>query len=87
MIDKKFAKIGLIKVKENKYVIRYERQNAEYGYTQVLEILHKATGRHIVLSYDKEIFDTEGLGNTCIGLTYYEMKLALKKMKKLGWHK
>lgn len=86
-IDKKFEKIGFVKVRDNQYGATYERQNAEYGYTQVLDILHKATGRHIVQSYDKEIFDAEGIGNTCIGLTYYEMKLALKKMKKLGWHK
>ena len=26
--------------------------------------------------------DTKGIGNTGVGLTYYETKLALKKMKK-----
>lgn len=86
-IDKKFAKIGFIKVKEDKHGARYERQNTEYGYTQVLAILHKASGKNIVQSYDKEIFDAEGIGNTCVGFTYYEMKLVLKKMKKLGYHK
>ncbi len=84
-IDKKFAKIGFIKVRENQYGATYERQNTEYGYTQVLAILHKACGRHIVASYDKELGDTEGIGHTCVGLTYYEMKLVLKKMKKLGY--
>jgi hypothetical protein len=50
-----------------------------------LAILHKASGKHIVQSYDKELFDSKKIGNTCVGLTYYEMQLAQKKMKKLGY--
>jgi len=75
-IDKMFEEIGFIKVKENKYGVTYERDNVEYNYTQVLAILHKASGRHIIQSYDKDLFDTKGIGNTCVGLSYYEMKLA-----------
>lgn len=85
-IDKKFEEIGFIKVKENKYGVSYERK-WEHNFTQVLSILHKKSGNHIVQSYDKDLFDTKMIGNTCVGLTYYEMKLALKKMKKLGYHK
>ena len=87
MIDKKFAKIGFIKVRDNKYGTTYERQDTEYGFTQVLDILHKASGNHLVMSYDKDLGDVVNIGNTCCGLTYYEMKLVLKKMKKRGWHK
>ena len=86
-IDKKFEKIGFIKVEEDKYGVRYERKNEKHNYTQVLAILHKASGRHIVQSYDKELMDSKLIGNTCVGLTYQEMKLILKKMKKLGYHK
>lgn len=86
-IDKKFEKIGFIKVEEDKYGVIYERKNEKHNYTQVLAILHKASGRHIVQSYDKELMDSKLIGNTCVGLTYQEMKLILKKMKKLGYHK
>lgn len=86
-IDKRFEEIGFIKVSENKYGATYERKDKKHNYTQVLAILNKASGRHIVQSYDKELMDSKMIGNTCVGLSYYEMKLALKKMKQLGYHK
>lgn len=86
-IDKKFEEIGFYKVKEDKYGATYSRKDPEHGFVHVLSILHKASGNHIVQSYDKYLFDSKGIGNTCVGLTYYEMKLALKKMKQLGYHK
>ena len=86
-IDKKFEEIGFIKVSEDKYGARYERKDEVHSYTQVLAILHKTSGRHIVQSYDKDLMDSKMIGNTCVGLSYYEMKLALKKMKQLGYHK
>lgn len=86
-VDKKFEEIGFIKVKEDQYGVTYERKNEKYNYTQVLDILHKESGRHIVQSVDKDLMDSKMIGNTCVGLTYYEMKLALKKMKQLGYHK
>ena len=86
-IDKKFEEIGFIKVSEDKYGAKYERKDGIHNYTQVLAILHKLNGRHIVQSYDKDLMDSEKIGNTCVGLTYYEIKLALKKMKQLGYHK
>lgn len=81
-IDKKFADIGFIKIKENEYGVQYER---EVEYTQVLHLIHKKNGRHIIQSYDKNLFDTKKVGNTCVGLSIYEMKLCLKKIKQLGW--
>lgn len=86
-IDKKFEDIGFVKVKEDEYGVRYERKNDQYNYIQVLAILHKENGRHLIQSYDKDLFDTKLIGNTCVGLTYYETKLALKKMKRLGYNK
>ena len=83
-IDEKFNDIGFIKVKDDKYAVTYERKNDKYGYTQVIDILHKKSGKHIAQSYDKNLFDSKNIGNTNVGLTYYEMKLILKKMKK-GW--
>jgi hypothetical protein len=86
-IDKKFEEIGFIKVSEDKYGARYERKDEEHNYIQVLTILRKANGKHIVQSYDKNLMDSKKIGNTCVGLTYYEMKLVTKKMKQLGLHK
>ena len=84
-IDEKFEEIGFIKVKEDKYGATYERENKRYKFTQSLDLLHKSSGKHIVQSYDKNLTDIKGIGNTCIGLTMYEMKLCIKKMKKMGW--
>lgn len=56
-----------------------------YGYIQSLCLLHKKSGKHIVQSYDKNLIDEKKIGNTCVGLTMYEMKLCLKKMKQMGW--
>ena len=86
-IDKKFEEIGFIKVDDDRHIVAYERKNENPNYTQVLGIIYKSNGRHIVQSYDKDLMDSKMIGNTCVGLTYYEMKLALKKMKQLGYHK
>ena len=86
-IDKKFEEIGFIKVDDDKHIVTYERKNEKHNYTQVLGITYKSNGKHIIQSYDKDLMDSKIIGDTCIGLTYYEMKLALKKMKQLGFHK
>ena len=82
--DEKLAKIGFIKTKEDKYGVEYKRKDSEYGFTQSVDILSKASGRHILQSCDSELIDQKKIGNTCVGLTGYEMKLFLKKMKQIG---
>ena len=42
----------------------------------------KKSGKHIIQSYDKDLIDNKKIGNTCAGLTYYEMKLFMKKNEK-----
>ena len=84
-IDKKFEDIGFHKLEDNKHFVEYARFNKEGKYTQVIDIYYKSNGKHIVLSYDKDLFDVKKIGNTCVGLTYYEMKLVLKKMKQKKW--
>lgn len=86
-IDDKFKDLGFEKTKDDEYAVIYERINNTFGYTQVIAILHKKSGRHIIQSYDKHLMDKDKIGNICVGLTYYEMKLILKKMKKKGWVK
>ena len=84
-IDEKFAEIGFKKIRDDEYGTVYERYNEKYKYTQTLALLHKACGKHIVQSYDNELVDQKGIGNTCVGLSAYEMKLCIKKMKQMGW--
>lgn len=86
-IDKKIKELGFKKVADNKYAVSYERLDKVFGYTQCVDILHKASGRHILQSYDKNLSDSLGIGNTSVGLTGYEMKLFYKKMKKMGYVK
>ena len=80
-IDDKFAEIGFTKVKEDKHGISYTRYNKKYNFTQCLDILYKEYGANIIQSYDVNLHDTKGIGNTCVGLTMYEAKLCIKKMK------
>ena len=86
-VDQKLEDIGFKKVEDNDYSVIYERWNKIYGYTHVLAICHKNSGRHIIQSYDKNLFDENKIGNVGVGLTYYETKLILKKMKQKKWNK
>lgn len=84
-VDEKFYEIGFIKIKENEYGAIYERDESHHGFVQRLDLTHKASGRHLIHSYDPNLMDEKLVGNTCVGLTMYEMKLCIKKMKKMGW--
>lgn len=84
-IDEQFEEIGFKKIKEDKYGVEYERESKKHGYTRALYLGHKKSGKHIVQSYDKNLMDEKKIGNTAVGLTMYEIKLCLKKMKKKGW--
>lgn len=81
-VDEKLEEIGFIKVGESRYGVAYTRKNENY--THKVSILRKSSGRHILQSYDADLFDTKGTGNTSVGLTGYEMKLFLRKMRKMG---
>lgn len=83
-VDEKLADIGFTKVSEDKYGVEYERKDDMHNFTQTVSILHKKSGRHILQSYDKDLGDEKNIGNTCAGITGYEMKLFLKKMKQIG---
>ena len=82
-IDEKFKEIGFIKVKEDEYGVSYERK--QYSFLQKLDLLHKASGRHVLQSYVPYLIGNKKIGNTCVGLTMYEIKLCFKKMKQMGW--
>lgn len=76
-VDEKLADIGFKKIEESKHLCKYYRENNEFGYSQKVVISYMKSGRHILQSYDPKLFDS-------VGLTGYEMKLFLKKMKKMG---
>lgn len=82
-VDRKFEEIGFKKVSDDEHGVVYERKHDSgvIKYTHVLDIEKKKSGHHIILSYCKDLFDEKKIGNCCVGLTGYEMKLALKKMK------
>ena len=84
-VNEKIKDLGFKIVRENNNIVSYERMNTQYNYIQCVDICHKKSGRHIIQSYDKNLFDTKHIGNTCVGLTYTEIKLFLKKMKQKGW--
>lgn len=81
-VDTKLKEIGFAKTKENEYGVSYERKDEKYNYIQVLDLLHKASGRHLIQSYQKDV-NKDGFNNV-VGLTAYETKLALKKMRQIG---
>lgn len=85
--DEKFKEIGFKKIQDSDISVIYERWNSDYNYTHVISIDHKRNIDNIVQSYDKDLFDEKKIGNTCVGLTYYEMKLIMKKMKEKNWVK
>lgn len=84
-IDERFAEIGFVKIEEGKHGAVYERYNRKYNYVQCLCLLYKKSGKHLIQSYDKHLTDDKKIGNTCVGLTMYEAKLCIKKMKQMGW--
>lgn len=83
-VDEKLFDLGFIKTEENGHGVEYTRKDKAYNFTQEVHIKKKKSGRHILQSYDPELMDEKRIGNTCVGLTGYEMKLFLKKMKQIG---
>lgn len=82
-IDNKLLKLGLFKVMNNDKTVIYERYDERFDFTHVVEIEHKASGNHIILSYEKGC-NKDGFNNV-VGLTFKEIKLLNKKIKKLHW--
>lgn len=79
-IDEKFAEIGFEKIEENEYICEYKRWEPDFEYHHSIVIAKKANVRHIVHSCDS---DSPGK-DVAVGLTGYEMKLIIKKMKQMG---
>lgn len=84
-IDERLSDVGFIKTKDDKYGASYERKviGNGYSYIQNLDLVHKADGNHLIQSSQKEV-NSDGFNNM-VGLSMYESRLALRKMKQMGW--
>lgn len=80
-VDDQLKGLGFYKIKENEYGVSYHRNIEKFNYIQRLDIGRKASGRHIIQSYQEGV-NSDGFNND-VGLEYLEMKLALKKYKQL----
>lgn len=75
-VDEKLSEIGFEKTYESDSGVDYEKYVEGFNFIHKVSIVHKSSGKHLLQSYD-----LESIG---VGLTGYEMKLFLKKMKQLG---
>ena len=81
-VDQKLAKIGFNKVYEDVRRVHYERYDKKYDYYHTVRIERRSVWNEFRLqSYDENLIDKKGVGNTNVALTIYEVKLFLKKMK------
>lgn len=82
-VDEKLAKIGFNKVYEDIRRVHYERYNKKYGYYHTVVIERRSVWNEFRLqSYDENLIDKEGIGNTNLALSTTELMLFLKKMRK-----
>lgn len=79
--DKLLENLGFKKIEENKFGVSYQKENKEYNFTQRLDIVHKESGNHLIQSY-VEGTNSDGFNN-CVGITYPEIKVIMKKYREL----
>lgn len=83
-VDEKLSEIGFKKSYESDSSVDYEKYVERFNFVHKVSIVHKSSGKHILQSYDPELIGDNFTGNIGVGLTGYEMKLFLKKMKQMG---
>lgn len=86
MIDKLMAKKGYILSSEDKYGVYYEKKEPQ-NFNHIVCVIHKASGKHIMQSYDEKVID--GRNEVC-GVeipVLFLMWLKAKQMKrKYHWN-
>lgn len=80
-IDKKLLKLGFVKLEENEHGAIFEREEKEFNYIHVVDIMKKKSKKHLIFSYDKKV--NEDYFNNAVGLTYEETKLFMKKYRQI----
>ena len=84
MIDKLMKKQGYDKVRENEHGAYYQKQEAQ-GYIHVVCVCRKASGKHLLQSYDQEVFKVNGdYYNACAGVEIPVLLLMWVKAKYLS---
>jgi hypothetical protein len=85
MINKLMKKYGYFLTEENKYGAYYEKQEPQ-DFTHVVCVIHKASGKHILQSYDKSVLNINGkyINEGC-GLETPILLLMWLKSKILGF--
>lgn len=76
-VDEKLSEIGFEKFYESDSGADYEKYVESLNFAHKVSIERKGNGKHLLWSYAP---DAENIG---VGLTGYEMKLFLKKMKQM----
>lgn len=89
-IDERLEKYcGFIKLDESVHGAEYLKINAEFNYRHKVGIYRKASGKHLIISYDPDNMQLLHQDNIryvhvpAVGLTYVESKLFCKKLKEL----
>lgn len=59
MIDKIMKKYGYTKTIENEYGVHYKKREPQ-NYDHIVCVICKASGRHIMQSYDAEVHKVDG---------------------------
>ena len=84
-IDERFKELGFEKIEnENKYGVGYIKEiilNDNNKYIHRIDILHKASGNHLIQSYQEGV-NSDGFNNM-VGLDYKTTKLAMKKYRQM----
>ena len=78
-IDKRLEELGFKKIEEDKLGACYSRvvPISDDIYIHRLDIIHKASGRHLIQSYEEDV-NKDGFNNV-VGLNYETTRLAMKK--------
>lgn len=81
--DKRLEELGFKKIEEDKFGVCYSRfvSTNDDGYIHRLDIMHKASGRHLIQSYEEGV-NKDGFNNV-VGLNYETTRLAMKKYRQL----
>lgn len=78
-VDEKLSEIGFEKLYESDSGADYEKYVEDLSFVHKVSIERRGNGKYLLWSYDPHF-----TGNIATGLTSYEMKLFLKKMKQMG---
>lgn len=87
MIDKAMRKLGYFKTKENEFGVYYVKREPE-GYNHVVCVDHKASGKHIMQSYDTRVIKVPGEDwgiNSVVGVEIPVLLLMWLKAKYLAF--